>query len=114
MELISWDLEEKVGDLKIQEGGKEYMIKEVDSLRTVGALITKKAESMSAMKFRMNKADKADKAMWVDMKFYQNRGIAEGKKTQKIRINCAVVHSSLMWKLELEQKDGRCFSRVWK
>ena len=66
MELISWGLEEKVEDPKIEEGGKEYRIKEVDSLRTMGALITKEADSMTAMKFRMNKADKA---MWMDMEF---------------------------------------------
>ena len=38
MELISWSLDEKVGDFKIEEGGKEYVIKEVNSLKTLGAL----------------------------------------------------------------------------
>ena len=38
MELISWSLDEKVGDFKIEEGGKEYVIKEVNSLKTMGAL----------------------------------------------------------------------------
>ena len=32
MELISWGLDEKAGDLKIEEGGKEYVMKEVNSL----------------------------------------------------------------------------------
>ena len=49
------------------------MIQEVNSVKTMGALITKEADSMSAMKFRMIKADKA---MWMDMKFYKNKGIA--------------------------------------
>ena len=37
--------------MKIVEAGKEYMIKEVNSLRTMEALITKEAESMRAMRF---------------------------------------------------------------
>ena len=47
----------KVGDLEIEEAGKEHVIKEVNSLKTMGAPITKGADSMSAMKFRMNKAE---------------------------------------------------------
>ena len=46
MELMSWGLEGKVEDLWIVEGGKEYRIKEVDSSRAMGALIT-----MIAMRF---------------------------------------------------------------
>ena len=49
MELIFWSLEEKVEDLKIVEGGKKYIMKEVDSLRTMGALMTREADSMSAV-----------------------------------------------------------------
>ena len=69
-----------IGDVKIVEDEKEYMIKEVNSLKTMGALITKEADSMSAMRFRMNKADEA---FWMDMKFYKNRGIAEGRKHKR-------------------------------
>ena len=35
------------------------MIKEMESLTAMRALITKEADSKGAMKFRMNKADKA-------------------------------------------------------
>ena len=35
------------------------MIRKVDALEAMGALITKEADSMSAMNVRMNKADKA-------------------------------------------------------
>ena len=49
MELISWGLDASIGDVKIVEDGKAYMIKEVDSLRTLGALIKKEADSMSTM-----------------------------------------------------------------
>ena len=35
METISWGHDGNIGDLKVVEGGKEYIIKEVDSLRTV-------------------------------------------------------------------------------
>ena len=34
----------------------------------MGALISKEADLMSALRFRMNKADKA---LWMDMKFYK-------------------------------------------
>ena len=74
MELISWSFDGKVGNLQIEDGGQNNVIKEVDALKAMGALITKEADSMSAMKFRMIKADKA---MWMDMKFYKNKGIAE-------------------------------------
>ena len=53
----------RLGIFKIEEAGKEYVIKEMNALKTMGALITKEAGSMSAMKFRVNKAGKA---MWMD------------------------------------------------
>ena len=79
--------------LRLNEGGKEYVIKEVDSLRTVGTLITKEADSMSAMRFRINTADKA---MWKGNQILQEQGDCGGKKTQEIQESGAVVHSSLM------------------
>ena len=79
------------------------MIQEVNSVKTMGALITKEADSMSAMKFRMIKADKA---MWMDVKFYKNKRNCVGKETQKIQGGGAIVHSSLMGKLEVEQRNG--------
>ena len=36
MEVISWGLDGNLGDLEIEGGGKEHMIKDVDSLRTMG------------------------------------------------------------------------------
>ena len=83
----------KVGDLKIEEGEKEYVINEVNSLKTMGALFTKEADSMSAMIFRMNKADKA---MWMDMKFLQQERNCGGSETQKIQGGGAIVYSSPM------------------
>ena len=65
----------------------------------MGALITKEADSMSAMKFRMSKADKA---LWMDMKFYKEKGVAEREEAQKIPRSGSSVHSSLIRKLELE------------
>ena len=73
MELISWGFYEEMGDIHLEDGGKKYVIKEVATLKAMGALISKEAESMSALKFRMNKADKA---LWMEMKFYKNKGIA--------------------------------------
>ena len=65
MELISWVFNEDVGDLHIGDGGKRYVIREVETLNAMEALITNEADSMSAMKFRRNKADKA---LWMEMK----------------------------------------------
>ena len=82
MEVISLGLDGNIGDLKIEDGRKEYMIKVVDSLRTMGALITKEADPVSARRLRMNKVDKA---MWMDIKFHKNKGIAEGRKHSKYK-----------------------------
>ena len=77
------------------------MIREVKALKAMGALITKEADSMSALKFRM---DKADNALWMDMKFYKNKGIAEGRKHKKYQevVQSCLLHS----RLELEQGNG--------
>ena len=40
----------------------------MEALKAIRALITREADSMSAMKFRMCKADKA---LWMDMKFHK-------------------------------------------
>ena len=56
MKMTSWGFREEVGDLHIEAGG---MIRGVEALKAMGALITWEADSMSGMKFRMNKADKA-------------------------------------------------------
>ena len=65
----------------------------METLKAMGALILKEADSMSALTFRMNKADKAQ---WMDMKFYKNKGIAGGRKQQKVQRGGSIVHSSLM------------------
>ena len=68
------------------------MIKEVTSMQAMGALISKEADSMSALKFRMNKADKA---LWMDMKLFSNTGIAEGRKHKRYRemVQSCILHS---------------------
>ena len=52
-----------VGDVHIEAGGKNYVIREVEALEAMAALIIKlirkEADSVSALKFRLNKADKA-------------------------------------------------------
>ena len=77
----------------------------MDSLRTMEALITREADSMSAMKFRMNKADKA---MWMDMKVYKNKGIAEGRKHRRYRevVQSCLLHSSESWSWNKEMIDA--------
>ena len=103
MELISWDLYEDAGDQHIEDGGKKDVIKEVETLKAMGALISKEADSMSALKFRMNKADKA---LWMDRKSYKNEGIVEGRKHTRHRevVQSCFLHSCE--KLELEQGNG--------
>ena len=67
------------------------MIKEVDSLKSMVALITKEADSTSAMRFRMNKTDNA---MWMYRKFFKNKKSRKEGNTEDTE--CAIVHSLLM------------------
>ena len=50
--------------------------------------------------------DKADKALWADMKFYQHRDIADGRKHRKVQRSGAVMCLTLVRELELKQGDG--------
>ena len=104
MELIVWGFHEKIGDIHLENRDKNYDIKEVTSLQAMGALISKEADSMTALKFRMNKADKA---MWMDMEFYTNKGIAEGKKHRKYRevVQSCILHSCESWSWNKEMVD---------
>ena len=54
MELISWGVYEEMGDIHLGNSDKKYVIKEVETLHAMGALISKEADSTSALKFRMN------------------------------------------------------------
>ena len=103
-ELISRDFYEEVGDLHLEDGGKNYVIKEVETQKAMRALISKEADSMSALKFPMNKADKA---LWMDMKFYQSKGIAEGRKHKRYRevVQSCILHSLKSWRSIKEMVD---------
>ena len=70
----------------------------------MGALISKEADMMSALKFRMNKADKA---LWTDMKFYKNKGIAEERKHKRYRevVQSCILHSCESWSWNKEMVD---------
>ena len=59
---------------------------------------------MSALKFRMKKADKA---LWMDMKFHKNKGLAEGKKHRRYRevVQSCIPHSSESWSLNKGMVD---------
>ena len=109
MELISWGFYEDVGDLHIEDGGKKHVIKEVETLQAMGALISKEADSTSALKFRMNTADKA---LWMDIQFYKNKGLAEGRKHKRYRevVQSCILHSCE--RLELEQGNGGYSARL--
>ena len=57
---------------------------------------------MSAMRLLMNKADKA---VWMDMKFHKNKGIAEGRNHKRYReiVQSCLLHSceSQSWNKEM-------------
>ena len=82
--------------MKIVEAGKEKLTKKVDSLRTT--VMSKEEDSMNAMRFRMSMADKA---VSMDMKFYKNKGIAEGKKHKRYGevVQACILHSFESWML---------------
>ena len=78
------------------------MIKEMNSLKTMGALITKEADSMSAMKFRVNKAGKAmwregnteDTGRWCNRVFFTHVKAGGGAKK---RLTCYMVGNAGIW-----------------
>ena len=80
-------LGEKVGDLHVEDGGKEYVIREVEAFKAMGALITKEADSMSSMKFRINKP-----CGWT---CNSTRTKELLKETQKVPRGGAIVYSAL-------------------
>ena len=59
---------------------------------------------MSAMKFRMRKSDKA---LWMVMKFYKNKWIAEGRKHKRYRevVQSSLLHSCESWSWNKEMID---------
>ena len=78
----------------------KYVIKEVELLQAMEALISKEADSMSALKFRMNKVDKS---LWMVMKFHKTKEfLKEGHKQYREVVQSCLFHSCE--KLELEQK----------
>ena len=105
MELISWCLCKDDGDLHVEAGGKKYVIREVEALKAMGALISKEGDSTRAMKFRMNTEDKA---LWMDMKFYKNNGIAEGRKHKRYKevVQSCILHSCEGWSWNKEMVDA--------
>ena len=109
-QMISWGLCKDVGDLHNEAGGKKYVIREMEALKAIGAVITKEVDLMSAMKFRMNKADKA---LWMDMKFYKNKRIAEGRKHRRYRevVQSSILHSCESWSWNKEMVDAFTWMR---
>ena len=51
---------------------------------------------------------KADKALWMDMKFYKNHGIAEGRKHKSYRavVQPCLLHSCAGWSWNDEMVDA--------
>ena len=104
MELISWGFYEVMGDIHLENRGKNFVIKEVTTLQVMGALISKETDSMSALKFHTNKADKA---LWMDIKFFKNKGIAVGRKHKRYRevVQSCILHSCESWSWNKEMVD---------
>ena len=72
------------------------MFKEVETPQAMGASITQESDSMSAMKFRMGKANEA---FSMEMQFYKNKGIAEGRKHKRYSevVQPCILHSFESW-----------------
>ena len=92
MELMVWRFKGKIGDVLLEVDKRKYRNKEVEVLQAMGAMITKEADSMSAMRFRMMKADKA---FWMDSKKCKNKGIAGGRTHKRYRevVQPKILHS---------------------
>ena len=73
--------------------GQKYKVREVKSLKAVGALVTSEANSMSLQRFRMRLADEA---MWADVGFYKDKGISEQNKHGRYwaLLQACVLHSN--------------------
>ena len=67
-------------------------------------MITKEADSMSAMRFRMMKADRA---FWME-NFFKNKGVAEGRKHKRFRevVQPCILHSCEGWNWNKEMVDS--------
>ena len=73
----------------------------VETLKAMETLISQEA-AMSALKFRINEADKA---LWLDMKFH--KGIAEGRKHKRYRevVQSSILHTCESWCCNKEMVD---------
>ena len=48
---MAWKVEdEEIGDINLERGGRSYVVREVKTLKAMGALITTEADSMSALR----------------------------------------------------------------
>ena len=64
-------------NLQFQHKDKTHSIPLVKKLKVIGSLLTSEADTMSAMKFRMNKADKVSMS---ELHTNNSRGVPEKKK----------------------------------
>ena len=71
----------------------------------MGALITREADSMSALECRWSNADKA---LWMDMDVNKNNGVAEGRKHKRYRegVQSCILHSCEGWTWNKEMVDA--------
>ena len=53
---MAWEFEGKIGDVLLEVDERKYRIHEVEALQAMEAMVTKKADSMSVVRFRMMKA----------------------------------------------------------
>ena len=72
----------------------------------MGARITKDAGSMSAMRFRMIEANRAFFGWTSIFTKKTNKGLVDERNRKDTGKWCAVVYSSLLSRMELEQRGG--------
>ena len=72
------------------------------------AMITKEADSMSAMRFRIMQPNRA---FWIEIKFNKSKGFAEGRKHKIHRevVKLCILHSceGLSWNKEMVARLGK-------
>ena len=96
-------VEGKIGDVLLEVDKRKYRIKEVEAFEGMGAMITKEADSMSAMRFRMMKADRD---FWMDKKKTRKRELLKRGSTQDTEKWCSHVFFTLV-------KGGAGTKRCW-
>ena len=92
MEFVSWCEEDfdNARAILFERWEQHEEVREVEQLKAMGALITGESDSVSAMKYKMSRADRATR---MDTAFCKDRDLSEKRKNTRHQM---VVLSSLL------------------